>query len=77
MELHFDESISAELRTVDQMCFSSQFYFLLGLGGAGSFLFVLSIEMMLRVNYNMFKDPCFLLLIGIVAAFSSKTCLCL
>ena len=66
MELHFDESISAELRTVDQMCFSSQFYFLLGLGGAGSFLFVLSIEMMLRVNYNMFKDPCFLLLIGIV-----------
>ena len=66
MELHFGESIFADLRTVDQICFSSQFYFLLGLCGAGSFLFVLSIEMMLRVNYNMFKDPCFLLLIGIV-----------
>ena len=73
METQFDESISPELRTVDQMCFSSQFYFILGMGGSGTFLFVLSISMMLRINYNMFKDPCFTLIIGLMLGACSLT----
>jgi hypothetical protein len=31
LEKVYDESIDYSLRTVDQMCFSSQFYFILGL----------------------------------------------
>jgi len=59
LERVYDESIDPGLRAIDQMCFSSQFYFVLALGGSGSFLFVLSLSMMLRANYNMFGDILF------------------
>jgi hypothetical protein len=66
LEKVYDESIDYSLRTVDQMCFSSQFYFILGLGGSGSFLFVLSLSMMLRAQYNMFEDILFGLVVGVM-----------
>ena len=66
LEKTFDESIDYSLRTVDQMCFSSQFYFILGIGGSGSFLFVLAISMMLRAKYNMFEDILFGLVVAII-----------
>ena len=50
------------------MCFSSQYYFVVTLGGAGSFLFVLALSMMLRAKYNMFEDilfwVCIILVLG-------------
>ena len=71
LEKTYDESIDYSLRTVDQLCFSSQFYFVLGIGGSGSFLFVLSLSMMLRVNYNMFED----ILFGLVVALILGLCM--
>ena len=69
LEKTFDESIDYSLRTVDQMCFSSQFYFI-GIGGTGSFLFVLAMSMMLRAQYNMFED----ILFGLVVAITLGLC---
>lgn len=69
LETQFDESIEEGLRSVDQMCFSSQFYFVLALGGAGAFLITLAISMLLRAQYNMFADPAFLMVIGLMCAF--------
>ena len=70
----YDESIDPGLRAIDQMCFSSQFYFVLALGGSGSFLFVLALSMMLRANYNMFEDilfwACVLMVLG--ASYTAK-----
>ena len=70
LEQVYDESIDPGLRAIDQMCFSSQFYFVLALGGSGSFLFVLAISMMLRFSYNMFEDILFLPLVIMVLAGS-------
>ena len=54
-----DESISEPLQTVDMMCFSSQFYMMTTLGTSGIMFFIVSIEMMMRAEYNMFGDPAF------------------
>ena len=74
LERVYDESIDPGLRAIDQMCFSSQFYFVLALGGSGSFLFVLALSMMLRANYNMFEDIlfwcCVLMVLG--ASYTAK-----
>ena len=66
LERSYDESIDYSLRSVDQMCFSSQFYFILAIGGSGSFLFTLSISVMLRAQYNMFEDILFGLMVAVV-----------
>jgi len=74
LEQVYDESIDPGLRAIDQMCFSSQYYFVITLGGAGSFLFVLALSMMLRANYNMFEDilfwACVILVLG--ASYTAK-----
>ena len=74
LERVYDESIDPGLRAIDQMCFSSQFYFVLALGGSGSFLFVLALSMMLRANYNMFEDIlfwcCVIMVLG--ASYTAK-----
>lgn len=70
LERVYDESIDPGLRAIDQMCFSSQFYFVLALGGSGSFLFVLAISMMLRFQYNMFEDILFFPLVLLVLGAS-------
>merc|ERR550514_2601785 len=44
------------MRTIDQMCFSSQFYFMNTLMVSGIILLVMAIEIMLRADYNMFGD---------------------
>jgi len=66
LERTYDESIDPGLRAIDQMCFSSQYFFVITLGGSGSFLFVLALSMMLRANYNMFEDILFGLCIVLV-----------
>ena len=70
LERSYDESIDYSLRSVDQMCFSSQFYFILAIGGSGSFLFALSMSMMLRARYNMFAD----ILFGVMVALTLGLC---
>jgi hypothetical protein len=52
-----DESIDKNLRAVDQLCFSTQFYFVNGLHAMGIVFVVFAIEMMILSSYNMFADP--------------------
>jgi len=57
-----DESIAEEFQTTDLLCFSSQYYFLMGLLSVGTVLITLGIEAILRLQFNPFGDPCFLLM---------------
>ena len=57
-----DESISEEFQTVDLLCFSSQFYFLIGLLSFAMVLICLAIEGFLRIGYNPLGDQAFLIL---------------
>ena len=59
----FDESISESLQKVDLLCFSSQFYYLVGLMGYGMILIVLGVTIIITQNYNPLGDPVLLLLI--------------
>jgi len=52
-----DESIDQGMQTMDLMCFSSQYYFILAITGYSSFLIQVSIEMFLRRQFNPFGDP--------------------
>jgi len=78
LEDSLDECIEEGMRTMDQMCFSSQFYFMCTLHVSGIVMLVLSIEIMLRADYNMFGDPCLLALVPYTLAccyFVQRTCL--
>jgi hypothetical protein len=57
-----DESISEEFQTVDLLCFSSQFYFLMGLLGFAMVLICMAVEAILRIGYNPLGDMAFLIL---------------
>lgn len=61
-----DESISEEFQTVDLLCFSSQHYFLMGLLSFSMVQMCMAIESFLRLKYNPFADPTFLLIFVIV-----------
>ena len=63
MEVSLDECIEEGMRTLDQMCFSSQYYLMLSIAAAGIVLFVLGIEIMMRQAYNFFGDPALIFLI--------------
>ena len=66
LEDSLDECIDESARTMDQMCFSSQFYMMTTIQVNGIIYMVLGIEMMARANYNLFGDPAMPMLIGIV-----------
>ena len=51
-----DECIAESKRTLDQHCFSSQFYFMTTIYVSGLIYFVLGTEMMIRSQYNAFGD---------------------
>jgi hypothetical protein len=67
-----DESIDKNLRALDQLCFSTQFYFINAVHAIGIVFVVFAVEMMILSNYNMFADPmliCILLYLLIGARF--------
>jgi hypothetical protein len=61
-----DECIEEDLRTIDHLCFSGQYYMILFLHTTGIIYFVLGSEMILRSKYNPFGDPATLLIISSV-----------
>lgn len=69
MEESLDECIDENMRTLDQMCFSSQYYLILTVAVTGMMLFALSIEIMLRVQYNLFQDPATGIVILVILVF--------
>jgi hypothetical protein len=63
LEDTLDECIEDSMRTLDQMCFSSQYYMMLALFVNGLFFCMVGLEMMLRSDYNMWSDPVFIVII--------------
>lgn len=61
-----DECIEEDLRTIDHLCFSGQYYMILFLHTAGIIYFVLGSEMIIRSEYNPFGDPATLLIVSCV-----------
>jgi len=55
MENSLDECIDEGLRTIDQMCFSSQYFLMLTTVSNGIIYVVLAFECWLRVNYSPFS----------------------
>lgn len=51
-----DECIDESVRTLDQMCFSSQYYAMMTIHVNGIIMFVLGMQMILQANYNFFGD---------------------
>lgn len=59
MEDTLDECIEDSLRTLDQMCFSSQYYMMMAMYVNGMVFILLGLEMMIRNDYNLWSDPAF------------------
>ncbi|RLN26902.1 hypothetical protein BBO99_00000029 [Phytophthora kernoviae] len=68
LEANLDECIDEGLRTIDQMCFSSQFFMMCTIHITGIVFFVLGIEIMARASYNLFGDPAMPILVAFVLA---------
>ena len=66
MEDSLDECIDEGLRTLDQMCFSSQYYLMVTIHVSGILLVMLATESMIRHSYNMFADPALLLIVPLI-----------
>ncbi len=63
LEDTLDECIDEEMRSLDQMCFSSQYYMMMTVAVNGIVYFVLGVQMMVRQKYNFFGDPALLAMI--------------
>jgi hypothetical protein len=63
-----DESISEGFQTLDMLCFSSQYYFIMTLFTFGMMFIILAMVIYLRNNYNPFADPiaCLLIVLMII-----------
>ena len=66
LEVAEDECIDESMRSVDQMCFSSQYYMMCTFHVTSVMMVVIAIEIMIRYGYNMFGDPAMLILIPFV-----------
>jgi hypothetical protein len=66
LEDSLDECIDESLRTLDQMCFSSQYYMMMTIHVNGMFMFGLGMEMMLRAEYNFIGDQATLVIVPFV-----------
>ena len=61
-----DECIEESLRSMDQMCFSSQYYMLNTIHVNAMIYFVLGIEMITRANASVFGDPATFPIVAII-----------
>merc|ERR1711968_43486 len=66
MEDSLDECIDEGMRTLDQMCFSGQYYLMNTLSSTGMLLMSLAVENMLQFQYNMFSDPAALIIAPLI-----------
>jgi len=53
----YDETLPPHMRSVDQMCFSEQYYFVLFLHTAGMVCWILGFQIILVHGWNLFDDP--------------------
>jgi hypothetical protein len=64
-----DENIDESMRSMERMCFSSQYYMILTIQVCGIVYLVLGIEIMVRAKYNAFQDPATILVVVGVSFF--------
>jgi hypothetical protein len=68
MEPNLDECIEESLRRVDQMCFSSQYFFMMTIHVNGIIYIAISYEVWLFWDYSPFSDSAFFILFGYMIA---------
>ena len=68
-----DESIAESLQTLDLMCFSEQYYFLVALISFGMLLVTMGVTTFINTNYNFFGDPVMPVIVVIGVPSSSFT----
>ena len=73
LEDSLDECIEEGMRTLDQMCFSSQFYLMSCIHTNGVIFVILSLEVVIRIAYNPFGDPAILVLVPATLLFCYLT----
>lgn len=61
-----DESVTKSLQTIDLMCFSSQYYFILTMLTLGFGTNMIGVTICLRRSYNLLSDPAFSIIVVIV-----------
>ena len=71
-EPNMDETLDSSIQSLDQLCFSSQFYFFNALYGSSMVLLLMGATIMLREEYNVFADPLFPLITAFII-FSGLT----
>ena len=59
-----DESIAESLQTLDLMCFSEQYYFLVALISFGMLLVTMGVTTFINTNYSFFGDPVMPVIVG-------------
>eukprot|EP01029_Cantina_marsupialis_P009699 TRINITY_DN2249_c0_g1_i2.p1 TRINITY_DN2249_c0_g1~~TRINITY_DN2249_c0_g1_i2.p1 ORF type:complete len:4493 (+),score=1584.60 TRINITY_DN2249_c0_g1_i2:343-13821(+) len=72
-----DESVDPALQTVDALCFSSQFHFMTALHTYGILLMMLGFTIFLRLNYYVFGDimfPVIMIICFIICAITNFLC---
>jgi len=68
-----DECIEKSLRSMDQLCFSSQYYMLNTIHVNAMIYFVMGVEMMTRAKYTVFGDPAMFPIIASILLCSVAT----
>lgn len=61
-----DKSLTEDFQSIDILCFSSQYYYIMGLVGFGLVQVVCAIDGMIRLKYNPLGDPTFLIIFILV-----------
>jgi hypothetical protein len=62
-----DISLDKKYRSLDLLCFSDQFYFMVSLGALGIILNIFAMQIMSINKYSAFKDPFSMVFLAIVA----------
>ncbi len=63
-----DLSLNERLRSLDLLCFSSQYYFMISVGSFGNILLLLCVEILVRIMHNPFGDKLSIFIISIAVA---------
>ncbi len=66
LEDSLDECIDESVRTLDQMCFSSQYYMMMTVQVNGIMMFIFGMQMMVQAQYNVFGDQMMPFIFGMV-----------
>merc|ERR1719335_12721 len=68
----YDETVSPHLRSLDIMCFSEQFYFVVVLNTFGMIVWMIGLQTILINQWNIFDDPASsMVFVGVLAICSA------